>query len=151
MALTHSVMYRCSRGFTLIELIAVIIVLAVISVTAIPRFSNAGASALAGRDDLIAALFYAQQIAMARSRSSADPSLNNPIQLQVSGGNLVQVTEGSGATVRYSVNMPEGVTLSPNTNRSFSKLGATTETTFTVIASDGSSAQVVLEASGYAH
>lgn len=144
-------MYKQYRGFTLIELVAVITILGVVAIVATPRFSNAGASALAGRDDLIAALFYAQQIAMARSRSSADPSLNNPIQLQVSGGNLVEVTEGSGATVRYSVNMPEGVTLSPNTNRSFSKLGATTQTTFTVIASDGSNAQVVLEASGYAH
>lgn len=144
-------MQRQQTGFTFLEIIAVIIVLGVISATAIPRFTSAGASALAGRDDLIAALFYAQQIAMARARLSADPSVNNPIQMQVSGGNLIEVTEGAGATVRYSVSMPSGVALSPNTSRSFSKLGTTTATTFNITASDGSSAQVVLEASGYAH
>lgn len=144
-------MLRCQRGFTFIELISVIIVLGVIAATAIPRFSNAGASALAGRDDLVAALFYAQQIAMARARSSADPVLDNPIQLQTSGGNLIEVTEGAAATVRRSVNMPTGVTLSPNTTLSFTKLGTTTATNFTVTATDGSSAQVVLEASGYAY
>lgn len=140
-----------TRGFTLIELVAIITIIGVVAVVAVPRFSNAGASALAGRDDLVAALFYAQQIAMARARSSADPVLDNPIQLQTSGGNLIEVTEGAAATVRRSVNMPTGVTLSPNTTLSFTKLGTTTATNFTVTATDGSSAQVVLEASGYAY
>ena len=144
-------MRKYQLGFTLVELVAVITIVGVVSIVATPRFSNAGSAALAGRDDLVSALFYVQQIAMARSRLSSDPAFNNPIQIQITGGNLIEVTEGISAAVRRSINMPAGVTIAPNIIRVFTKLGITTETNFTVTASDGSNAVVLLEASGYAH
>lgn len=59
-----------SRGFTLIELIAVIVILGVISWVATSRFSSPTYQLQQSRDNLIAALFIAQQQAMAQSSSA---------------------------------------------------------------------------------
>lgn len=137
-------MQRGERGFTLIELIAVIILISIMSVTLMSRLDSIKSSNIqAGRDDLIAALFFAQQTAMARSN----------VQLVLST-NSVSVTE-NGVPIKvhaqgYPLAFPSGVTTTPVT-LSYDKLGRTTATTISLSATGGLSAVIQLEASGYAH
>lgn len=133
------------RGFTLIELVAIIVIIGVIAAISTPRYNSAAASTLAGRDDFVAALFYAQQIAMARA------SATNAVSLQVNGaGTQVSVTQTLAPTNLRTVNMPAGVTISAApVTLTYSKLGTTTATTFTVTGADGN-ATVSVASSGYA-
>ena len=137
-------MRRQERGFTLVELITVLILVSIISVTAVSKMSGVSSANLqASRDDLIAALFFAQQTAMARSN----------IQLVVTA-NSVSVTENGAPIVVHSKGYPltlaHGVTASAAT-LSYDKLGRTTATTISLSAAGGVSASIVVEASGYAH
>ena len=136
-------MHKRERGFTLIELITVIILVSIISVTLFSRLGSVNTANLqAGRDDLIAALFFAQQTAMARSN----------IQLVLTT-NSVSVTEnGSPIIVHskgYPLNFPSGVTATAKT-LSYDKLGRTTASTITLSA-NAATALITVEASGYAH
>ena len=137
-------MQKGERGFTLIELITVMILVGIISVTLFSRLGSVNSANIqAGRDDLIAALFFAQQTAMARSN----------IQLVLST-NSVSVTE-NGAPIKvhaqgYPLALPSGVTVTPMT-LSYDKLGRTTAATIALSATGGLSASITLEASGYAH
>lgn len=53
-------------GFTLIEMIAVLIIVGVLSAYSFARFSSSDSDLLAARDQLAAALSLAQQLALAR-------------------------------------------------------------------------------------
>lgn len=137
------------KGFTLIELITVMIIVSIMSVTLFSRLGSISSSNLqAGRDDLIAALFFAQQAAMARSN----------IQLVLTA-NSVSVTENGIPLVvhskGYPLSFPSGVTItslpSASVTLSYDKLGRTTATNITLSGTGGMSAVVRLEASGYAH
>lgn len=134
---------RTQQGFTLIELITVMILVGIISVTLFSRLGSVNSANIqAGRDDLIAALFFAQQSAMARSN----------IQLILST-NAVSVTE-NGTPIKvhaqgYPLTLPSGVTVTPMT-LTYDKLGRTTAATITLSATGGLTASITLEASGYA-
>ncbi len=134
---------RTQQGFTLIELITVMILVGIISVTLFSRLGSVNSANIqAGRDDLIAALFFAQQSAMARSN----------IQLILST-NSVSVTE-NGTPIKvhaqgYPLTLPSGVTVTPMT-LTYDKLGRTTAATITLSATGGLTASITLEASGYA-
>lgn len=135
------------RGFTLVELITVIILVSIVSVTIFSRLGSvSNANLQAGRDDLIAALFFAQQTAMARSG----------IQLVVST-NSVSVTENGTPIIvhskGYPLSFPSGVTTSP-VNLTYDKLGRTTAATATTIlltGTGGVNATITVETSGYAY
>lgn len=135
-------MVKSERGFTLIELIAVIILVGVMSVTLFSRLGSISSTNVqASRDDLIAALFFAQQTAMARSG----------IQLAVTA-NTVSVTENLPPITSlqgYPLSFPSGVTATPFVF-SYDKLGRTTASVIT-LTSSGGSAVITVEASGYAH
>ena len=138
-------MMRTSQGFTLIELIAVMIVVGILAIGISSRFPDSSAASVqASRDDIIAALFFAQQTAMARDN----------IQLSITA-NTVNVTE-NGNSIRihsdaYPLALPSGVSVTaiPSTF-SYNKLGKTTPGSITV-SRDGLSATITVEASGYAH
>lgn len=134
-------------GFTLIELIAVIVLLAAISVGVMSRFVDTGSAVQASRDDVIAALFYAQQVAMARD------STTNPIRV-VTLSNSISVTENGSPLLSGSVQYPlvfdGGVSLTPATTLNFDKLGRTSASTFTLSRS-GVTATVTVSDSGYAN
>jgi MSHA pilin protein MshC len=137
-------MQKGERGFTLIELITVMILVGILSVTLFSRLGSVNSANIqAGRDDLIAALFFAQQTAMARSN----------IQLVLTA-NSVSVTE-NGTPIKvhaqgYPLAFPSGVTTTPVT-LNYDKLGRTAATTISLSATGGLSASITLEASGYAH
>jgi len=137
-----------ARGFTLIELIAVIVILSILAVVSASRFSEGSAGVQASRDDVIAALFYAQQIAMARD------SAINPIQLRTTSTS-VSVTENGAPLLHAGVQYPQvlgsGVTLSATvTPLDFDKLGRTAASSFT-LSKGGVSATVTVSDSGYAN
>ncbi|MDO3388173.1 type II secretion system protein [Gilvimarinus sp. SDUM040013] len=128
-------------GFTLIELIAIIVILGVIGTTASSRFTDGEiASVQASRDDLVAALFFAQQLAMARDN----------IQVTVAATS-VNVTENGTALSDsgYPLNFASGVTASAAAFN-YDKLGRTNPTAIT-LTSDGTSATVNVSGSGYAY
>jgi MSHA pilin protein MshC len=138
---------RNNRGFSLLELMAVILVVAVISVVAYPRFTDSSvASVQTSRDQARSAITYAQQIAMARA------SAGNPVQVVI-GTNSIDVTEG-GVSLRphsdaYPEALPTGVSATAATFQ-FDKLGRTTPGSVS-FSRGGVTATVQVEASGYAH
>lgn len=139
-------MKRLQFGFTLIELIAVMILAGVLSITLFSRLGSVGTAPIqSGRDDLIAALFFAQQTAMMRPG----------ITLEITA-NAISVKENNNSIAvssdHYPLVMPKGVTLSP-VILTYDKLGRTTATNITLTGSgnsSGVSASVRVEASGYA-
>lgn len=141
--------FSAARGFSLIELIAVIVIMGVISFMAVPRFANSDAAAVqSARDQAFSAFFSAQQLAM--SRSSAD----NPIELVVSANSVDLREAGSSSKLPggdYPFTFPSNVTVTSGTGSySYDKLGRTTPGQVTF--SRGSvSATIIVEASGYVH
>lgn len=133
-------MHRPQRGFTLIELIAVMILVGILSVALMSRVDSVNtASVQAGRDSLVAALFFAQQAAMARGTD---------IQL-ATAGSQISVTEAGNPLVGYPLTL-NGVTLTAS-NFSYDRLGRTTGADITLTNNAGVSAIVTVEDSGYAH
>ncbi len=140
-------MNSSDRGFTLIELIAVMILVGILSITLFTRMGSVNTAAIqSGRDDLIAALFFAQQQAMMRS----------DIEVVVTTSS-VSVTEGdipiAVTNDFYPLTMPAGVTLTP-VELAYDKLGRTTATQIGLTGSGNSSgvtATIQVDASGYAY
>ncbi len=136
-----------NRGFTLIEFIAVIVLLAIVSISVGSRFTDTGSAVQASRDDVIAALFYAQQIAMARDTAA------NPIRV-VTTANSVTVKENDvdllhGST-QYPLVLNNGVVLAPATTLNYDKLGRTRASEFT-LTRNGVNLSISVSDSGYAN
>src|SRR5690554_1410408 len=130
-------MYHQHRGFTLIELIAVILLVGILSVALMSRVGGASsANVQAGRDSLVAALFLAQQTAMARGTD---------IRL-VTQGNQINVTEAGVSLPGYPLELT-GVSLSSN-QFFYDRLGRTTGASIQLTNSAGVSASVTVENSG---
>lgn len=137
-------MQKRLRGFTLIELITVMILVSIISISLVSRLGGVSSANLeAGRDDLIAALFFAQQAAMARSGIQLVLSASS-VSVNENGAALVISSQG------YPLTLPKGVTATPVT-LTYDKLGRTSATTITLVGTGGVSASIVVEVSGYAH
>ena len=134
---------RAERGFTLIELITVTILISILSVTLFSRLGSVSTANLqAGRDDLIAALFFAQQSAMARGN----------IQLVLTTNSVSVIENGTPIVVHskgYPLTFPSGVTTTART-LTYDKLGRTTSATI-MLSANGATASIMVEASGYAH
>lgn len=142
------------QGFSLIELITVMILLGILSITLFSRLGPVNTAAVqSGRDDIIAALFFAQQTAMMRS--------NGGNVRVVITGNSVSVTENNNPIAvganDYPLVLPQGVTVTTTDADgvfSFDKLGRTTAASITLTGSGstaGTSAVIQVEASGYAY
>jgi MSHA pilin protein MshC len=138
---------KISKGFSLIELVTVMILLGVVSVVLFSRVGSASTAPMqSGRDDLIAALFFAQQQAMMRSNIYV-----------VLTANSVSVNENNTPIAVsndfYPLTMPAGVSL-PALTLNYDKLGRTTATQIVLTGSGNSSgvtATIQVDASGYAY
>lgn len=134
---------KTSLGFTLTELIAVLVILGIVATALISRVDQSTFKLQTSRDDIVAGLFYAQQVAIARSDgdSIAFISTANSIDVQENGNSLT-----GGAA--YPLTLPTGITMTPAT-LTYDKLGRTTATILT-ISGDGQSVTINVSDSGYA-
>jgi MSHA pilin protein MshC len=141
--------FSSTKGFTLIELITVMVLLSIISITLFTRMGPINTAPVqSGRDDLIAALFFAQQQAMMR----AGPTTTIKLQITSIGTTVTETVGTSLPRTLYSVTMPSGVTVTTSTFV-YDKLGRTSAGTLTLTGSgnsSGVSARIRVEASGYA-
>ncbi len=139
--------FKKLRGFSLIELITVMILLSVVSIVLFSRIGLVGTAPIqSSRDDLIAALFFAQQQAMMRPNVTLVLTTNT---ISVNRDN-VPIVVNSGF---YPLTMPRGVAL-PALTLSYDKLGRTTATTITLTGSGNSgglTTTIQVDASGYAY
>lgn len=132
-------------GFSLIELITVIIIGSIMFVFIGTYSGQRGLELQATRDDIVTGLFYAQQVAMARQNAT------NPIRFVSDGVSVIDVQE-NGSSISgdvYPLTFPVGVSL-PAATLNYDKLGRTTATTLTLTGA-GASVDIVIESSGYAH
>jgi MSHA pilin protein MshC len=141
-------MKSTTRGFTLIELVSVLLLVGIMSIGLMSRMGAVNTAAVeAGRDDIIAALFFAQQLAMVRAGISVEITATTIAVKE----NLVVLT----SPVTYPLTMPSGINLSTAVPLLvYDKLGQTTPTTINVMGSgntQGTSVLITLEASGYAY
>ena len=123
------------------------ILVGVLSITLFARMGSVSTAPIqSSRDDLIAALFFAQQQAMMRSDITLELTANS-----------VSVNE-NGTPIKvssdfYPLTVPAGVSL-PALTLSYDKLGRTTRTSIVLTRSgnsSGVSATIQVEASGYAY
>lgn len=133
------------NGFTLVELVSVLIIVGVLSVTLSSRFSSSGAAKVqAVRDDIIRALFFAQQTSMARPLITLVVT-SGDVSVKENGNDIVVDKDG------YPFTFPPGVTASAIV-LTYDKLGHTSAGTITVSETAGpASATISIQASGYAY
>lgn len=132
-------------GFSLIELIAVLVIVSIIFIYIGANPGQRGLELQTTRDDIVAGLFYAQQVAMARQNNL------NPVRFISDGITTVDVQE-NGVSINgdgYPLTLPVGFSL-PAATLAYDKLGRTTATTLTLTGS-GSSVNITIESSGYVH
>lgn len=141
------------RGFTLVELITILVIVGVLAATVSSRFMpNALLQMQAGRDQLVSALTIAQQIAMAQS---------NGVQLFTSGSTIDIRVDSNGdgafganesityAGTRYPLLITGGVSFSAAVV-TFDRRGYTLPNSITAVKGDHS-VDVTITGTGYAY
>lgn len=141
-----------SAGFTLVELIAILVILGVLSVAAVSKFLSPDLYALqAARDQTLLCIQAAQQLAMTQAR--AVRVIMSGVSLDVrkdANNNGVFASDESvmlGA-VTYPSTLNQGVSISAIT-LNFNGLGETTESTIT-LTQQARSLTINVSATGFA-
>lgn len=145
---------HCKRqkGFSLIELIAVMVIVSIISVTAIVRLMPSSLFELqSARDQVLAALFHAQQKALFAPSSVRIILLGGVVDIRVDenddglfpGSESVRV-----GAVQYPLTLVSGAQVSTHT-LNYDSLGETAATAITVSKSS-KSVSIAVSASGFA-
>ncbi|MGI1678362.1 MAG: prepilin-type N-terminal cleavage/methylation domain-containing protein [Cellvibrionaceae bacterium] len=133
-------------GFSLIELISVIVMLGIISFFALPKLRVSDSSVMTSRDMIIAALSHVQQVAMARD------SVSNPVTIVFTSSSF-DVRE-NGVSINfpgasYPFSLPNGVVISSGIGTmNYDKLGKTSPVSISL---NSGSAVITVEESGYAY
>lgn len=156
------------RGFTLIELIMVIVILGVLAVVAAPRIFNSNDFNARGfHDETLALLRYAQKVAIAQRRTVCVAFTSTSATLTMASAastfNCTTATALAGPNGTPAVNAKPGVTFNPtspatpsNWNFNFDGLGRPIDASGAAIVTQNikinDAADIVVEAStGYVH
>ena len=136
---------RCEQGFTLLELITVMILLGILSVVLSSRLGGIGSAGVQGsRDDVIAAFSFARQLAMVRDGITLEMTATS-VSVNQAGA---PIAVGSNY---YPLAMPANVTLVPSQAVfGFDRLGRTDAGSVTISGS-GASVSIQVESTGYAY
>lgn len=141
------------RGFTLVELITVMVLVAVLGSTVGSRFmSNSLLQIQGGRDQLVAAFFIAQQKAMAQVNPVQLLTFANTIDIRVDSNNDGSFSSSESivhAGTRYPLSVGGGVSFS-NAIFNFDRKGFTAAGSVDVSKKTASVA-VTVSGTGYAY
>ena len=148
------------RGFTMAELVAVMIIVAILAVFATSAFDRRGFDAAGYADEVRTQLAYARQVAVAARREvratidSAGISLAMCADFACTGGHSVSVASPQGEAA-YSRATPSGVALASSSSSIIFDAQGTpnlaADATL-VVTGGGSNTQIVVEAgTGYVH
>ena len=139
---------RYSSGFTLIELIAVMIITGILAVTVSVRFSATDIDLQSAKSDVLAALVFSRQTAMARSDGNTNVVLvltANTIDVQINSNSASSLSQAYPLTLPTSVSISNGVG-----SLAFNTLGETNSHTI-VLSQGGLSETINVSGVGYAY
>lgn len=141
-----------NRGFTLVELVAVMVITGILASVAISRsLPNTTFQLQAGRDLVVSALFLAQQKAMAQDDRVAVITSGSQIDVRVDSNQNGSFEVGESIRVggtTYPLTLPGGVSLSA-AQLQYDQLGHTTPRVLTV-AKGSAAVTVTVSGAGYA-
>ena len=115
---------RRAAGFSLLELVVVIVIVAILAALAIPRFTDSETRASWYQEQVKAGIRYAQRQAVAQRRAVFVEVQASQVRLCYDAGcgtALTQLADGAP----YVLQAPAGVTLAPVGIFSFDALGQT--------------------------
>jgi prepilin-type N-terminal cleavage/methylation domain-containing protein len=147
-----------SRGFTMTELIAVLLIMAVLAVSATSVFNRGAFDTAAFYDEARAQLAYGRKAAVAARRPVVVTVAGNAISLQMcttlACGAVIDLASPQGeASFVRSPRAGSGITLgaAPATTFTFDALGATAATTTVTITGDIVRTVTIEAITGYVH
>jgi len=109
------------RGFTLAELVAVIVIVSILAITATALFSRLTYETVGFADQARSLVTYAQKVAIAQRRAVFVVTTATTISACYDAGCAAPIASPNGDA--YVRNAPGGVTISPVTSFSFNGLG----------------------------
>lgn len=146
---------RSARGFTLPELVAVMVIAAILAIGATAMFDRRSFDAAGFADEVRAQLAYGQKVAIAARRSVTAAVAGNTVALTMCAdaacGSTVPVASPQGEST-YSRSAPAGVSIGPDATFSFNALGAPNAGAALTVSGGGVSRVITVEAgTGYVH
>jgi len=138
-------------GFTLVELIITIVVIAILAVTALPKFiGSSGTDALLVQDQMISVLRRMQTQAMQQTNTNCHSLQLTASQLSTTGC----TTPADG--LNLVLPSDSGLSFSPATTLTFDSLGrlspvSSSVTSLVILSSGVPAANVCIETEGYIH
>ena len=126
------------HGFTIIELITVMVILGILAVVALPRLNNADEKALVFRDQTEAALRYAQKSAVSHRRTTCVTFTASSVTLKIASATGATTCDtslslpGQNTNVVTSADVSNAIFTAVPANFNFTADGLGTTQTITV-------------------
>ena len=148
-------MIRKQRGFTLAELVAVMIIVAILAVATTSAFDRRSFDAAGFADEVRAQIAYGQKVAVAARRTVTATIAGNTVSLTMcadfacTGNVAVASPQGESSFTRSA---PSNVTISPDTIFVFNAQGAPSSGGALTVSGGGTNRTITVEAgTGYVH